>query len=42
MNDFVLQVFNDWFEKGKELRDEYFNGLSLTKYGEFEFEKREV
>ena len=29
-NGSAMQIFNDWFEKGKALRDDFFKGLSLN------------
>ena len=26
----MIQIFNDWFEKGKALKDDYFKNLSLN------------
>ena len=40
-----MQLFGDWFEKGKELRDEFFSSLSLNMENpaiEVEFEKHEA
>ena len=41
----VIKLFNDWFENGKELRDEFFSNLSLNMENpaiEVEFEKHEA
>jgi hypothetical protein len=41
---FSMQIFNDWFEKGKELKDDYFKKLSLKMDNpeiEIEFLKHE-
>ena len=41
----ALQIFNDWFEKGKLLKDEYFKQFSLNMENpeiEIEFEKHEA
>ena len=43
--DTIMQVFNDWFENGKELKNEYFNNLTLDMENpkiEVEFEKHEA
>ena len=41
----IEQIFTDWFEKGKELRDDYFNdkGLDIANPEiESEFQKHEA
>jgi len=41
----IAQIFTDWFEKGKELRDDYFNdkGLDMENPAiESEFQKHEA
>ena len=44
-NGSIMKIFKDWFEKGKHLRDDYFNNLSLKIDNQeiiSEFEKHEV
>ena len=44
-DDSVMQIFDDWFENGKELRNEYFNSLTLNMENpeiEVEFEKHDA
>jgi len=44
-NNNVVQIFTDWFEKGKELRDNYFKNMNLDMKNpkiEIEFQKHEV
>ena len=43
--DSITQLFNDWFENGKTLHDDYFSSLSLNMENpeiEVEFEKHEA
>ena len=42
---FAIQIFNDWFENGKVLHDDFFKDLSLSMENpeiEVEFEKHEA
>ena len=44
-NGSIMQIFNDWFEKGKALKDDYFKQFSLDMENseiEVEFQKHEV
>ena len=43
--DSITHFFNDWFENGNDLRDDYFSSLSLNMENpeiEVEFEKHEA
>ena len=44
-NSVAVQIFSDWFEKGKALRDDYFRGMALNVTApevETEFQKHEA
>jgi len=44
-NNNVVQIFTDWFEKGKELRDDYFKNMNLDMENpkiEIEFQRHEA